>query len=304
MSRPVLIKRKNIDEPKWNSCLKGSSGSLPYAYSWYLDAVAENWDALVWNDYEFIMPLVWLRKLGLPCLYQPYYCQQLGVFGNKPNEEILNQFLLTAIKQYPYIHINLNPSAKTVSDKFHLLPKKNLLLDLNSSHASLSKKYTENHKRNISKAEKSRAIFSEAETKFFRQFYLQNINREKENFKPQHEKIFKRLTEIVTQKKVGNFFCVVDTKGQMLSACLILFHNNRIINIINTSSAEGKKAGASHFLFDQIIRLHSGKNLVLDFEGSSIAGVARFYEGFGAQPETFYSLQTNLIKNIGNWFNS
>ncbi len=301
MSSPVFIKRKDIDESKWNACVESSAQSLPYAFSWYLDAVAENWDALVWRDYEFIMPLVWLRKLGVACLYQPYYCQQLGVYGNNPTETIISQFLQAAIKQYSYVHNNLNPSAEKVKDKFRLLPKKNLLLDLRKEYQLLAKKYSENHRRNISRSIKAGLVFGETDIHSFQQFYLQNINRAKENFKPQHEIIFKQLTKSVLEKKAGKFFCITNKTGKLLAACLLLSHQNRIINIINTSSAEGKKSGASHFLFDQIIHLHASQILVLDFEGSSIEGVARFYEGFGASPEIFYNLQSNLIKNFRAW---
>lgn len=304
MNIPKFIKRKDIDESKWNSCVERSAQNLPYAFAWYLDAVAENWDALVWNDYEFIMPLVWLRKLGVACLYQPYYCQQLGVVGNNPTENVLSKFLEAAIKQYAYVHINLNPSSEKVKDKFRLLPKKNLLLDLNAEYNVLAKKYSENHRRNISRSLKAGLIFGQTDLLAFQQFYLQNINRAKENFKPQHEKIFKQLTKTVLEKKAGKFFCINDKSGNLLAACLLLAHKGRIINIINTSSAEGKKSGASHFLFDRIIDLHSTQKLVFDFEGSSIEGVARFYEGFGAKPETFYNLQSNLIKNFRAWLNA
>ena len=101
-----FIKRDKIDEQKWNEAIAQSVNSLPYAYSWYLDAVAENWAALVLDDYKTVMPLVWLRKLGIKCLYQPYYCQQLGVFSTQLNEKTIANFLDYAIKIFLYININ------------------------------------------------------------------------------------------------------------------------------------------------------------------------------------------------------
>src|ERR1043165_4983232 len=103
MAAIKILKRKEVDEQRWNAAVDAAVFSLPYAYTWYLDAVAENWDALVWNDYEAVMPLVWLRKLGIKCLYQPYYCQQLGVFSAEalPAETITQ--ILEAIKAYSYI---------------------------------------------------------------------------------------------------------------------------------------------------------------------------------------------------------
>ena len=65
MNAIQFLKRDKIDEQKWNNAVEQSLNSLPYAYSWYLDSVAENWAALVLGDYQTIMPLVWLHKLGI-----------------------------------------------------------------------------------------------------------------------------------------------------------------------------------------------------------------------------------------------
>ena len=87
-----------------------------------------------------------------------------------------------------------------------------------------------------------------------------------------------------------------------MAAVLIIFHKKRLIGIINTSSSSGKKRGASHFLFDQIIRKFSKSDHVLDFEGSSIASIAQFYEGFGAVEEIFYNYKTTILKALRQRF--
>lgn len=296
MNTIKFLKRKEIDEQKWNETV-AHSNSLPYAFTWYLDCVAENWDALVSKNYEAVLPLVWLRKFGIKCLYQPYYCQQLGAFGEAITNELQTEFLNYAKKNFAYININLNASAKEVSEDFKLLHRKNLILNLNLPHEQLQKKYSENHKRNIKKAEKAGIVLEEEnELTNFQIFYLANINRKKENFKTKHEKIFRGLTTTLLEKKVGKIFSAKDENGNLLAASLILLSQKRIINIINTSSERGKNSGASQFLFDKIIQHYSNSELTLDFEGSSIAGIARFYEGFGAEEEIFYRLETSIIK--------
>ena len=52
-----------------------------YCYSWYLDAVSDNWGALVMGDYEFIMPIPYTVKKNQSILYQPFFSQQLNVLG-------------------------------------------------------------------------------------------------------------------------------------------------------------------------------------------------------------------------------
>ena len=46
-----------IDKSKWDDCMDRADNGLIYAYSFYLDQMAKHWDALVFNDYEAVMPL-------------------------------------------------------------------------------------------------------------------------------------------------------------------------------------------------------------------------------------------------------
>ncbi|MES2621424.1 MAG: hypothetical protein V4615_11295 [Bacteroidota bacterium] len=303
MSAIQFLTQKEIDRHKWDACIARSLNSLPYAFSLYLDSVAENWDALVSGNYEVVMPIVWTRKFGIKCLYQPYYCQQLGVFGDMPNKETYREFLNYVTQRYAYVNINLNPSAQIVAEEYNLKVKKNLFLSLNEKYELLKKGYSENHKRNIRKAAKEKITFSyETTVSNFQKFYLENVNRKQENFKSKHEKIFRLLTKALIENGSGKLFSCISEEKKQLASCMIVRHEKRIINIINTSSLEGKNTGASHFLFDGIIQAYSGKDITLDFEGSSVHSIARFYEGFGAQQEIFYNYHTSVFKKYGQRF--
>ena len=304
MTNIRFLKRTEINEHTWNDTVNNSFNALPYALSWYLDAIAENWGAFILNDFEAVMPVVWLRKLGIRCLYQPYYCQQLGVFSAGPlSAETNGHFLTAAASRFSYIHVNLNPQAAMVAEDFSLVKKKNLLMVLNTEYAITQNKYTENHRRNIVKANKAALKFSEqTDLKSFQKFYLENVNRGKENFKLKDEKILKKLTRALVAHGASRIFTAADQTGSLLAAVLIVAHKNRLTAIINASSGEGKKTGASHFLFDQIIKKYSNSGLTLDFEGSSVVTIARFYEGFGAEEETFYCFKSSLIKTLRQRF--
>jgi hypothetical protein len=51
-------------------------------------------------------------------------------------------------------------------------------------------------------------------------------------------------------------------------------------------------------LIDTYIGQNAGKEMTLDFEGSNIPGIARFYKGFGALPQTYYSLHQNRLPKL------
>ena len=74
------ITYQQIDKSKWDNCIDTAANGLVYGYSFYLDAMAKHWDALVLDDYEAVMPLTWRKKFGIRYLYQPAFTQQLGIF--------------------------------------------------------------------------------------------------------------------------------------------------------------------------------------------------------------------------------
>src|ERR1700678_4772667 len=94
-----ILKRNLIDDTKWNHAIRHASNSLPYAYTWYLDALCSRWVGLVMGDYEFIMPLPIGRKWGLLYVYQPLFCQQLGVFYKRRSESVIELMLNTVFRK-------------------------------------------------------------------------------------------------------------------------------------------------------------------------------------------------------------
>ena len=85
---------QQIDKQKWDGCIDKAVNGLVYAYSFYLDEIADNWDALILNDYEAVMPLTWRKKYGIHYLYQPFFCASLGIFTEqKIADELTAKFL-------------------------------------------------------------------------------------------------------------------------------------------------------------------------------------------------------------------
>ncbi|MBK8660029.1 MAG: GNAT family N-acetyltransferase [Bacteroidetes bacterium] len=297
MSDIRFLQRKQIDDARWNSCIAQSHPALPYALSFYLDAVAENWGAVVAGDYETVLPLVWMSKLGVKLLYQPYYCQQLGLFGAQAKDRNRQLALLSEATKHVYVNIQLNSTSTVAASDFKLKPRKNLLLHLLPDYSILLSKFSQNHGRNIARAQRSGYTFTEnLELKAFEAFYLKNINRKVEHFKPKHEQLFKRLMVALTTHRMSRIFAALNKEGMPVAAVFVVPFQGRLCAIVNTSNAEGKKNGASHFVFSEVIKHYAGQNLWLDFEGSSVAGIARFYEGFGAQTETYWQLKTNWLR--------
>ena len=56
-----------INKPKWDACIDKAADGLIYGYSFYLDAMAKNWDALVLPAWVCLENLLLLKRLTHSC---------------------------------------------------------------------------------------------------------------------------------------------------------------------------------------------------------------------------------------------
>ena len=112
-----VLKHNKIDKTRWDDCINKSFNGNVYALSWYLDIIHPEWDALVENNYERVMPLTSSRKFGLSYMFQPFFAQQLGVFSTSQlSQEDVERFINAIPKQYLLTQYRLNSYNKVDYD--------------------------------------------------------------------------------------------------------------------------------------------------------------------------------------------
>jgi hypothetical protein len=293
--------RDKIDPVKWNNCIDTAANGLIYAYSYYLDHMTSQWDALVLNDYEAVMPLTWNRKYGIAYLYQPFLAAQLGLFGNNITTVLLETFLEQVPPKFRYWDFYLNHKNVLPLKNFNLYQRSNYVLSLDRPYEAVSKEYRENIIRNVKKAEHSGCKpangFDEDEVIRLAVRQMKSYSREsKENVTR-----FRALYKHLQQKKMATTYGIFSGKNELLSSCVFFFSHNRAYYILVGNHPNGRTIGASHALIDSFIKDHAGKNIILDFEGSDIRNLAFFYSSFGAIEEKFAGIKLNKLPAILKW---
>ncbi len=304
MNRQVVyIKHQDIDDKKWSVCIDKADNSRIYANIWHLDRTAEVWDALVLGDYDYVMPLPVRSKYGLKYIYQPTFCQQLGIFPS-PNKKIAELFYQALYKQLRYVEIQVNSSNPTLlnDNRFNFIPRKNLLLDLRYNYKSLARTYSTNTKRNISKANKYNLQYVQGiRLEDYLEFKETNLTG---NTSAKNIEKLKSIIAYGQYKGIGEIFGVYSQENTLCAAVYFCRWKNRVIYLNAVSNQLGKDLRAMHFLLDNFIQNNAEHNLLLDFEGSMIPGVARFYEGFGAVSESYFQLKFNRLPLPLRWIKS
>ena len=96
------------------------------------------------------------------------------------------------------------------------------------------------------------------------------------------------LIEIILEKNKGSLYGLFNSQRELLSAAFFMRNRNRSILLFNVSK-RNLSANSMTFLIDQYIQKNCQTNLIIDFEGSNIVSLQKFYKGFGAL-EKNYSL--------------
>ena len=76
-----------------------------------------------------------------------------------------------------------------------------------------------------------------------------------------------------------------------IAALALLWSGKRMIYLCPISSEYGKQCSAMFLIVNQIIVDYQDTGTTLDFEGSRIEGIARFYRGFGAKLEPYFLIK-------------
>lgn len=260
--------------------------------------MADNWDALVMDDYRLVMPLTWKKKYGIHYLYQPFFTASLGVFGQPIDAAILDDFLNAIPGKFKYWDIYLNPGNHFRLVHFKLYERMNYVLPLNEPYEKLFDRFRENIRRNIKKAVKLNCIVKKD---IAVNEIIELAAGEAPGFAAVNQQGFEKFEELYTQLQqqgTAVTYGVYSPTHQLLASAAFFFFNRRAYYILAANHPNGKAFGASHALINTFIKDHAGKNILLDFEGSDISSLAFFYSSFGAVEEKYVGLKLNRLPKL------
>lgn len=290
------ISYKDIDKTKWDDCIQNSSNGLVFAYSWYLDSVCDQWNALILNDYEAVFPITSKSKFGLHYFFNPIFALQLGVFSKKEvTLELVSEFIKHIPSKIKLIDINLNYANQYDGNEFQTSTKTCQYINLKDSYDKISKKYSSNIKRNLSKARKNNLeIVLSIDCERVVGLFKENRGETLKDITEEHYDRLESLLTIMKQKKIAKIYECWCDKELVASACFSIC-NGRIVYIKGGSSQKGRDLGAMHMIMDEVIHLNSESEMIFDFGGSSIPQVARFNHSFGALDYEYQRLYRNKL---------
>lgn len=286
------LNRTEIDAARWNRCIDGAAASLLYARTEYLDAMTQQWGAVVAGDYAAVMPLPYKIKWGIRYVTMPAFVQQLGIFSNERVPEELQLECMAIAEQrfrfgdYHFNHGNPDPRFRS---------RNNFVLSLQPPYDTIRDHYKPDLQKNLSRAQKFNLQFRTATNggeaiKLYRSLYEQR----QPSIKDEDYRNFEKLCTQLQQNDQVVVRAVYDG-SELLSTAVCLKDSHRMYLLMSATTEHGRTKEANHFLIDRLIHEFSGSALLLDFEGSDVPGIAHFYKNFGTNLQPYYFYRWNHL---------
>jgi len=294
-----FIPHTKIDTDKWDECIRKSVNCLPYAFSWYLNIVSSNWNALILNDYEAVFPLPSKTKYTINYSSTPFWVQQLGLFSKTCSAlNRVDEFVNAIPKSYRFIELNMNFNSFVGSSVPLAIVKTNtnFVLHLDKPYAEQSKLYSKNLKRNLKKSQSSELqLFKNDAPKGLIKLFREDKGKTIHHFSEADYQNLETIMHVAIHKHCGQIWMAYDAGNRPLAGLFLLFSPVRIVLLFSGNTKEGKEKAAMPFLIDCFIKESAASGLMFDFEGSNDVNLARFYKSFGAHIELYQSLKVNRL---------
>lgn len=270
-----------------------------FQQAFWLDAVAENWDVVLYEDQNEIVA-------ALPFAYKGNFLTKRIILPELSfYQSILFFKSFDKKKQLEIIDNLFSQLPKTLKQYFKFLPeysnidllqlkyvKKTYITQVIKSAVQLSK----HHARKIDKARKNNFIVNKNENlKEAYQLFVQTFQRQNIKFKLSFND-FKKLVQLVQKYKCGNLYLCTDKSNQLMAAALIVEDQQAAYYLLGAYNTEYKNSGAMHFLLHDIISEKLNHKLDFNFCGSSRASICQFFKGFGSEDVAIAIWEKSILK--------
>lgn len=273
-----IVHCSEIDSFKWNSRIESQKSEIYNEYHYLSACTLDNWYGFVWGDYDCVLPFYQKKKWGIiPYVCMPPFCQK---FDNRNLTEQMFQEVLGYFKKNFWL-VDYQVSEAFKLDGFG--ERKNYILKRDvANYDEIALNYSSLLKKNLAKAKLS-VIKLDDWTEILA-FLAKN-----DTFGSQiTQKQYKAFERLIANSQIKLLRSGIAIEGKLEAILIAPLYQNHAYLLFPFSSKAAKKAQAMSVLIDELIQDNQIQSI--NFEGSSIDSIARFYEQFGAELEIYWSM--------------
>ncbi|KAA9325571.1 GNAT family N-acetyltransferase [Hymenobacter busanensis] len=308
------LRHAQLNLAAYAACVAAAEQVVPYAQGVWLQAVNGPWDAVVEPDeatggYRSVLPVPVQRRLWGREALQPPFTQQLGLLTTAASQHRdAGEYLAMLSGQFARLHVQLNTDnhAPAVPAGFRLAERVTYHLPLSADHTALHAGYCADYRRRLrlnAQAAAPLRVTEETDAAELIQLFQTQKGDEVGGMKPAY---YRRLQQLYHALRADHQTVLLTVRAatdhELLAGALFIRYRSRLVYLFAAATPAGKKAAAPLLLLDEAIRRYAATpGLVLDFEGGTIPGIARFFANFGARPVPYYTLTQTARPWYLNW---
>lgn len=288
------VQRADLEVEKYNDCIANSIQSSIYAFSWYLDIVADHWDVLVLNDYEAVMPIPWRKKYGIKYVYPPYWLLELGVFSIDKALNV-NPFLRILLDRFKFVELRLNTNNLKV-DSNNLISRRMQILSLDTHYDILFKQYRKDRKKDVQKAIKNHLVekWNDPPENLI-SLLKNNVGKRIPHVIEKDYLNLLKLMHNCIEKRVGEVLSIYDVKNRLVASGFFLKNKKELSLLVSSTDFKNRKNGANTYLIDRAIYKYQNTFKTFNFGGSSMQTIAKYFLSFGAETKQYQQIKYNNL---------
>lgn len=272
-----IIERKDLEVARWDALVSHYPEASFFSFSWYLDAVAENWCVLVDDNYSRGVALPYTKRMGVEILYIPIFGRYVTPFGAIDADSIQlikDRFSVREIATSEKLF-------STNEIRVHQIIEKDQEQKLSSQG-----------KRSLSKARKQGVQVSISSDYDNILFAIRNEIEGK--FKGVDESSIDRLSDLFSCAKDRNVLLAfeVELEGEK-GGIVCLESDHQILYLKGACPEKLKQSGGMYLALNEAIKYAQEKGLDFDFGGSNVAGVQRFNKNLGGIDKSYFFHEHN-----------
>ncbi len=274
-----VLQRNEVDEARWNACVAKSHKADVYALTWFLDIVLPTWQAAVYGDYEFVMPLYTKRKWGiLPVFKTPYFVKEVAVYpeNGAPHEAfaavLRSHYRKSVLKDVNvssglYEHLGITG----VSNQFQVAPSWNM-------QQFPSKELRKNVESFELEAEVINNVSFSEYSSFVRKHFPYPVAKD----------AWPKLQALADRQETK--LCGVRHNGELIAVQMMVYTMDTVFFIQNATHSDFRKSRVMPWLMHRLVgNLENCKKV--HFMGSNNEAVASFNKKFGATAVTCFRVR-------------
>ena len=291
------LERRDIDVTKYDNCISKAINSKIYAHSWYLDIVADDWNVLIFNDYEAVMPIPRGKKYFFNYVYTPLWVLELGVFYSNSDFDY-HEFFKKIDTLFSYIDLRLNSGNINKTNKYSTELRQFQYLNLKRDYKQLYTDFRKDRKKDLQKAKENNLVevWNDDIVNMI-QLFKKNVGTRLSYVSTKDYDILFKLIKFCLKKEMGEVLSVYQNKDLVASG-FFLKYKDTITILISSTDFSNRNNGANTFFIDVALRKYIDEYSEFNFGGSSIKSIAHYFNSFGALTKKYYSLKRNNLPGI------